>query len=195
MAAWSRHRQRVCGYLSALAIAMTAAQSAIAHAGDAWQVQAGTHAAIELNGKKIKLAQSLSARLKMAEDAAFLPFEFTRSVNKHARWLVVRASSTSGGGDGFCGAGYEDHLVLVEVVDSTARCMDEFQAQSCLQSIGMDVDQFDELLKALVQDPEDGSLAFKQSRSNERTAYREAVSIKVMDGRMRLETQRTDASD
>jgi hypothetical protein len=53
--------------------------------------------------------------------------------------LLARLPSTAKRGTGFCGAGYEDHLVLLSY-DQRYSLQDDFLLQSCLQSIAVDTD-------------------------------------------------------
>lgn len=53
--------------------------------------------------------------------------------------LLARIPSTAKRGPGFCGAGYEDHLVLLSY-DQRYTFQDDFLLQSCLQSIEVDTD-------------------------------------------------------
>jgi len=53
--------------------------------------------------------------------------------------LLARIPSTARRGTGFCGAGYEDHLVLLSY-DQRYTFQDDFLLQSCLQSIEVDTD-------------------------------------------------------
>lgn len=178
--------------LLGFSLAMALAHSALAAPNNPWQVQIGKRVTIELRGKKVKLARTLATRLRLADEAVFLPFQFTGGPGKLERWLIVRASSRPGGGEGFCGAGYEDHLVLVEVSGSSAKSVGVFQAQSCLESVSMHVDQFEALVSSLHQDPKDGTLAFQQTLSNENAATGRAVTIRVLGGRMKVESQRVN---
>lgn len=158
-----------------------------------WRVETGRSPAIKLNDESVTLSRALKARLWVADAASFLPFDLFGGHN-HLRWLVVRASSRSKGYAGFCGAGHEDRLVLVAVSASEARELGEFLAQSCLSSISMDVDRFDELLGKLVQDPKTGWLEFEQSLANEIDAYRQEVKIQVVDRRIKVRTHRLEES-
>lgn len=173
----------------ALTISLSFAQFAIADDGCFWRVRVGRQPTLELDGKKIKLARALIDRMRTADEGTFLPIESAADSARHTRWMVLRASSRTRGDAGFCGSGHEDLLVLVEVSGSTARHAGEFLAQSCLQSISMDADQFGDLLSSLGQDPKDGSLTFQQTLSNESEARRQSVKIQVIGGRMRAVTQ------
>jgi hypothetical protein len=154
-----------------------------------WRAEPGKSSVIKLNDEPVKLSKALKARLKVADMASFLPFDFLAGQN-HLRWLVVRTSSRSKDHAGFCGAGHEDRLVLIAVSSSKAKELGEFLAQSCLSSVSMDVDRFDELIAKLDQDAETGLLEFEQSLVSRNDAYRQKVSIQVIDGRIKIKTRR-----
>lgn len=59
--------------------------------------------------------------------------------------LLARIPSTARRGTGYCGAGYEDHLVLLSY-DQHFVFRDDFLLQSCLQSIALDTGDGDELV-------------------------------------------------
>lgn len=48
-------------------------------------------------------------------------------------------------GQGYCGAGYEDYLLLVEIRGKKLTLKDQFLLQSCLKSISMFIDQGDDI--------------------------------------------------
>jgi hypothetical protein len=48
-------------------------------------------------------------------------------------------------GRGYCGAGYEEYLLLIEVTGSKIELRDQFLLQSCLKSISMFVDHGNDL--------------------------------------------------
>lgn len=54
-------------------------------------------------------------------------------------------------GLGFCGAGYEGHLLLLKISNSTLNIADKYLVDSCLESISLTSDQGDDPFKALVQ--------------------------------------------
>lgn len=51
-------------------------------------------------------------------------------------------------GRGYCGAGYEEYLLLIEVTNSKIELHDQLLLQSCLKSISMFIDHGDDLADA-----------------------------------------------
>lgn len=71
--------------------------------------------------------------------------------------LAVATPSVERSGTGFCGAGTEDKLILIEWRGKTRKLVmrDQLEIQSCLKSIALQSDQGSELLRLLgkVDDP------------------------------------------
>jgi hypothetical protein len=181
-------RRLLLGALAALAFGHALATEV----SQAWPVSVGRKPSIVFDGKRIRLAQGLMAKMRQAEEASFLPYIFEQGSGVHARWLVLRSSSRIRGGAGYCGAGHEDRLLLVEVSGGTARGASEFLAQSCLKSVSMDFDEFNELISALSQNLQNGAVDFQQTRASDVDAFRQKVRIQVIDGKARIETTRIE---
>lgn len=174
--------QALCGFVLSLFVC----HAACANAGHDWKVLTGKKVAIEIDGKQVRIDQSLKARLHRAEAAAFLPLEFGGGSAESWRWLLFREASRVNGSASFCGAGHEDRLLLVKVVKSAGTVVNEFLAQSCLKSISMDMDQFDELLDAIGIDEQKGRLTIQQSISSDTGSALQHVRIEVTSGRMKV---------
>ncbi|WP_230178214.1 hypothetical protein [Aquabacterium sp. CECT 9606] len=172
--------------LGGFVLSLIICHAAGANAGHEWQVSAGKVAAIAVDGRQLRIDRSLTLMLRRAEAAAFLPLEFNGSPAKSWRWLLVREPSKARGSASFCGAGYEDRLLLVEVAKSTGKVVGQFLAQSCLNSISMDIDQFDELLAAIGIEEQNGRLTLEQSISSDAGSARKNVQIDVSSGRMKV---------
>lgn len=75
--------------------------------------------------------------------------------------LLARLPSKSPQSTGYCGAGYEDHLVLLEHSDQKIVLRDDFLLQSCLKSISLDSDGNDDVLKAISVKPAQHAIEFR----------------------------------
>jgi len=64
-------------------------------------------------------------------------------------------------GRGYCGAGYEDYLLLVEMLDGKLTLRDQFLLQSCLKSISMLIDQGDDNPNNGLIHEKDGSFTYR----------------------------------
>jgi hypothetical protein len=58
--------------------------------------------------------------------------------------MVREPSRPNAMGRGYCGAGYEDYLLLVEMLEEKLLLRDQLLLQSCLKSISMFIDQGDD---------------------------------------------------
>lgn len=172
-----------------MAVLMAVCHMAHAEAASVWLVSIGKRPSIEVNGKQIRVDQALQGRLRRAETATFLPLDLDTSSIESWRWLLVREPSRGRGDVGFCGAGHEDHLLLVKVAKSVVRAVDDFLAQSCMKSISMDMDQFEELLGAINIDAQRKQLILNQSIASETDSLRREVNIAVVKHRIKVSTR------
>lgn len=75
--------------------------------------------------------------------------------------LTREPSRPSAMGQGYCGAGYEDYLLLVEMLDHKLTLRDQFLLQSCLKSISMFIDQGDDNPSNGLVHEKDGSFTYR----------------------------------
>jgi hypothetical protein len=75
--------------------------------------------------------------------------------------LTREPSRPNAMGQGYCGAGYEDYLLLVEMLDHKLTLRDQFLLQSCLKSISMFIDQGDDNPGNGLAHEKDGSLTYR----------------------------------
>ena len=75
--------------------------------------------------------------------------------------FIARIPSKIPQSSGYCGAGYEDHLVLLEHSEKNIALRDDFLLQSCLKSIALDTDGGDDILKAFTFNPTKHSIEFR----------------------------------
>lgn len=82
--------------------------------------------------------------------------------------VVIRKPSTKRRGMGFCGAGLEDYLLLLEVGSNRIVLKDQLLLQSCLQSIALASDSGDDPIKALQTNPATQEILFQTLGQEER---------------------------
>lgn len=75
--------------------------------------------------------------------------------------LLSRRPSQTSHPEGYCGAGSEDHLILLRYTRGQLVLLDEFLLQSCLKSITLNSDHGDDVIAALTIDREHLTLAFQ----------------------------------
>ena len=75
--------------------------------------------------------------------------------------LAREPSRPSAMGQGYCGAGYEDYLLLVEMLGHKLILRDQFLLQSCLKSISMFIDQGDDNPSNGLVHGKDGSFTYR----------------------------------
>jgi hypothetical protein len=64
--------------------------------------------------------------------------------------------------------------------------MTDYLVQSCLKSISMDVDRFNEMLGAISMDEAVGQLSLQQTISNATDSFRQEVRLEVVSGRVKV---------
>lgn len=107
-----------------------------------------------------EVAAGISKHLKQAEDVRLVG----NPSNLESQLFIMMTrepSRPSAMGRGYCGAGYEDYLLLVEILGRKLLLRDQFLLQSCLKSISMYVDQGDDHPKNGLIDEKNGSLSYR----------------------------------
>lgn len=134
-----------------------------AHAADlAFCLPDGAQIKIELRGKSpagaleyrhrkqdLQIEPDLRKELSKADEAFVLsrwPFTFEAAP---AFAVVTRTASRSQNTEGYCGAGHEDHILLVSIDKDVVRLRDKVLVQSCLESISLVSDRGDSPREAL----------------------------------------------
>ena len=75
--------------------------------------------------------------------------------------MISTVPSTATGGTGYCGAGNEDHVVLLRKTDNTIFLADRYLLQSCLRSITLDADNPEDVMTGLSLDRAAFAVTFK----------------------------------
>lgn len=107
----------------------------------------------------IKPDNKTSQLFQTADDV--IPLFGARAGEKQQLLLLARTPSTRQRSTGFCGAGHEDSLVLVELVGTRMVLKDRLLVQSCLKSIALESDQGDDPERAFSIDRSAGELRFR----------------------------------
>lgn len=85
--------------------------------------------------KKITISKKIKLHLKAA-DELYTVFSDPISTGDSNIFLILsRERSLNKNALGFCGAGYEDYLILVDISNDAINLLDEILIQSCLKSI------------------------------------------------------------
>ena len=90
-----------------------------------------------------------------------LPVFSTPGAARHYFVLVARIPSKKPQAMGYCGAGYEDHLLLLAYDGTRTILRDDFLLQSCLQNRTLDTGDSDDILHALTVDSVQSSIRFR----------------------------------
>lgn len=109
---------------------------------------------------KYSVDDSISRHLKSANDIRFI----AENKNSKTQLFIVlsREYSKPGAmGQGYCGAGYEDYILLLEMLERKLVLRDQNLIQSCLKNISMFIDQGDENPINGFTHEKDGSLSYR----------------------------------
>ncbi len=112
------------------------------------------------NNIAYEVATGISKHLKRAGDVRLVG----GPSNPESQLFIVMTrepSRPNAMGQGYCGAGYEDYLLLVEILERKLLLRDRFLLQSCLKSISMYIDQGDDHSKNGLIDDKNGSLSYR----------------------------------
>jgi hypothetical protein len=120
------------------------------------------HVIAKDNEKNIiyEVAAAISQYLIRADDIRLIG----NVSNTKAQLFIVMAREPSrpkAMGRGYCGAGYEDYLLLVEVLEKKLLLRDQLLLQSCLKSISMFIDQGDDHPSNGLINEKDGSFSYR----------------------------------
>lgn len=131
----------------------------------------------------IETDKILAAHLLRTDEVSYL---FKVPSNTRELFVVLsREPSRQNRSSGFCGAGYEDFLLLIEVKKKQVVLADKFLLQSCLESILLDVDEGENPLQAIALDKSKSTITF--SLLNELDRKKKIISI--IDGHFILIVQ------
>jgi hypothetical protein len=90
-----------------------------------------------------------------------IPLLSTGSGNSRHLLMLLRTPSTQKRSTGFCGAGHEDSLILVELSGQRMIFKDRLLIQSCVKSLALESDDPDAPADALAIDKSAGALTFR----------------------------------
>lgn len=109
----------------------------------------------------IHIDKKVSDLLKGAE--LLIPVLATGEVRKTRLVFLARAPSNSAHPTGFCGAGYEDSLLLLQEHNGNLKIRDRFLIQSCLKSLVLEPDQEDDPRNSFVLSVAPPGISFRWS--------------------------------
>ncbi len=110
------------------------------------------------SSKLIKLNDDLTSHLTKTDEAVFI---LKVHSNRDLFVVLSREPSKQNRTASFCGAGYEDYLILIEATKKRILLLDKLLLQSCLKSILLQTDNGDDPLKAITIDKENSSILFQ----------------------------------
>jgi hypothetical protein len=113
------------------------------------------------NRLNVKLDPKLAKLLTRAEEISLIFPDPIFELNSLFFVVLVREPSKSKRGTGFCGAGFEDYLLLIEAKSKRLSLLDNILLQSCLNSKELASDKGEGPLKAMRIDAANKSIVYK----------------------------------
>lgn len=110
-----------------------------------------------------KANRALSKQLMEADEAYILSKNTFPLKNQQAFTAIVRVPSSPKNPEGFCGAGYEDYVLLIGIKENTAQLKDRILVQSCVNSISIVSDNGDDPRNGIVYSKYPGLAEFKST--------------------------------
>lgn len=89
--------------------------------------------------------------------------------------FIARIPSKPLQSTGYCGAGHEDHLILLRYEENKLVLLDNFLLQSCLKSIVLDNDGDADILKSLTIDQENHAIRFRWINNPDDKSHRVTI--------------------
>jgi hypothetical protein len=126
--------------------------------------------------------RAISRHLIRGSDTRLISSE---SGSKEQLFIVLTREPSRPGamGHGYCGAGYEDYLLLIEVLGRKLLLRDQFLVQSCLKSISMFIDQGDDSPANGITRERDGSFSYRLVDDD----YDKKRILKIKEKRLRID--------
>lgn len=114
-----------------------------------------------------RISPDLQTFLSEADESKFI-FKVP-SKEKNLFIVLAREPSRKNRSAGYCGAGYEDYLLLVEAQKNRLLISDKFLIQSCYKSLLLDSDNGDDPINALSLDAEKSTITYRLVGDDEET--------------------------
>ncbi|MEO6590481.1 MAG: hypothetical protein ABIP06_14380 [Pyrinomonadaceae bacterium] len=118
------------------------------------------------NHKSLKIEKALKTHLRDTDELVFL-IKINNLKKKNQFLILSREPSRKNRGAGFCGAGYEDFIFLIEVKENSLSILDKFLLQSCVKSIFLEPESIDDPLKGISLDQTKSLITFRLSGDSE----------------------------
>lgn len=143
-------------------------------------------AQLTLGKTKLRLDKTLKKNFSLINGAMQIAQLITLSDQKHYVWLLVQIPSKPNSfGHGYCGAGSEDYVFLVSLINSQLKYVDKFLARSCLTNIeineGQDITDKNIPISAI-----GNSLTFTQMIYKENQQYSRQIKLEPLSNKIQV---------
>ena len=94
-------------------------------------------------------------------------------------WSFIRLPSRNSNGAGYCGAGFEDFIILFSINKNKLTCIDKYQAQSCLENFSIGVDSIKDVNSNVLFSPETNDIEISQDQFKEAKITTRKIRLKA----------------
>lgn len=95
-------------------------------------------------------------------------------------WSFIRLPSRKSNGAGYCGAGFEDFIILFSINKNKLSYIDKYQAQSCLENFSIGVDSIKDVNGNVLFSPDTYHIEISQERFKEEKVTTQKIRLKAM---------------
>lgn len=95
-------------------------------------------------------------------------------------WSFIRLPSRNSNGVGYCGAGFEDFIILFSINKNKLSYIDKYQAQSCLENFFIGIDSIKDVNSKVLFSPETYDIDISQDQFKEEKVTTQKIRLKAM---------------
>ena len=95
-------------------------------------------------------------------------------------WSFIRLPSRNTKGVGYCGAGFEDYIILFSINKNKLTYIDKFRAQSCLDNFSIGVDSVKDINSNVIFSPKTNDIEISQELFKEEKVITQKIRLKAM---------------
>jgi len=135
---------------------------------------------VEYSGKNVSVDRE-SKNILTTMDSISIISNKSFSINSNQYfWSFTRFASKNSNGAGYCGAGFEDFIILFSINKNKLTYIDKYQAQSCLENYSIGVDSINDVNSYVIFSPETNDIEISQDQFKEEKVTTKKIRLKAM---------------
>jgi hypothetical protein len=135
---------------------------------------------VSRSGKNISVDQESKKILANMDSISIISNKSFSVDTKQYFWSFIRLPSRNSSGAGYCGAGFEDFIILFSINQSKLTFVDKYQAQSCLENFSIGVDSIKDVNSYVLFSPETNDIEISQDQFKEGKVTTQKIRLKAM---------------